>query len=379
MKQLAYCLSTIIIITLAACKGLEEVTKKECSYIVLDWPEEIAKCITPAEEKGLRDSTKWWKDVWERMKNDCPNVKKVDDGSALYSLYVYPDAILVSGKVDMMNKLKERTQKDSCCIRKLKMRGHGNFGLIIIGSGRVKRNCKYINGHPGSIEYNADDWKKDLHELKGLLCDSAEIALEGCNVGNGKIGEFKLQEIAKEFGATVSAPKRFINAREKIENFDPKDVCRVTPPAPVMLPPAGEQEKTNKQLKEEKKKHKIGKAVKPIKKKVAAIGFYPALYEPLPDLASSPSLPITDPEWIHLFITEIDTNDAYDANLELYAVDATVILKYDDGTYDAAYTIYGSSMFGIDVEELGDMQFLLSEKGTQMALEAMSKSSATKH
>ena len=372
MKHLLYGLSLISIIILASCNEPEEPKKKECTYVVLDWPEELARCITPEEERGLRDGTKRWDSVWKRLERECPNIDWYDNGATIFALAFYPDAIKVNGKVDMMNKLRERAQKDSCCIKKLVIRGHGNDGLIIVGSGRVKRVCKYINGDTAEIYYNPDDWKRDLADLKGLFCDSAELHLEGCNVGHDSIGEFKMQEIANEFGVTVSAPTTKIKANRTIGTLGRDSVRRVTPP------PAGARERSNEKHRAEQMKDWIGRGADPFKKKVVAMGFYRADYDPLPDVTKSNVLPLTDPEWIYTFLAAIDTSKAYDANLELYAVDASVLIQYEDGTYQIGYTIYGSLMFGTKVDGLGDMQFSLSDKGTQMALEAIGKNEMPK-
>ena len=113
MKHLLYGLSLISIIILASCNEPEEPKKKECTYVVLDWPEELARCITPEEERGLRDGTKRWDSVWKRLERECPNIDWYDNGATIFALAFYPDAIKVNGKVDMMNKLREMAQKDS--------------------------------------------------------------------------------------------------------------------------------------------------------------------------------------------------------------------------------------------------------------------------
>jgi hypothetical protein len=373
MKQLIFGLLLIPIFFLASCKEQEKPKQKQCNYVMLDWPEAIAQCITPEEERGLRDRTKTWLEVWDRMKRDCPNIEQHDNGAALVALTIYPDAITVSGKEDLMNKLKARTQQDSCCIKKLVIRGHGCDGLLTMGSGRQIRVCKYVNGDTAEIVNNRDDWKRDLADLKGLFCDSAELHLEGCEVGHGDIGLFKMQEIAREFGVTVLAPTTKMSAGRRAELLGADSVRRVSPSAQITPPPAGAREKSNKLHKEEKMKNSTGKAAKPFKKKVAAMGFYPVKFEDIPDVTTQPQLPITDVEWISAFTAQVDGSNSYDANLELYTVDATILLKYEDGSYQFAYTVYGHSMFGITVEGLGDMQFSLSENGTKMVLEGINR------
>ncbi len=99
---------------------------------------------------------------------------------------------------DMVTKVIANAGGDK--IRKLVIYGHGNKGLIVVGSGQDGSVAgKIING-------NQADWEPHLSKLNGKFTNDGEIFLGGCNVGAGDAGANKLKKIADITGVKVSAP-----------------------------------------------------------------------------------------------------------------------------------------------------------------------------
>jgi len=358
---LIFWISIILIGLLQGCAK-----EKHCEYTVLDWPDEIANCITAAEIKGIKDGTKNPNAVFNRMKRDCPDVEKYDNGYLLSSLKNNPNAILASSKKDMMKKLKEKVKKDKCCINKLKIKGHGDDGNISVGAGKTNEKSKYINGDPKDKGiYNKDDWQKELKELKGLLCKDAEIELNGCNVGSGDVGRFKLEEIAKFFGVDVEAPKVTVQGDTEIDGLPADKKRKVSPPVGEIKPPADDAKKDSNKKKKADKKKKAKTGAKPFRNNVIAMGIYPSYSEDIPSLLTQPVLPITDEIFIQNFINSVITEEAYDATQEGYKVTTTILLQYEDKSYDIANTVYENIFFANVVGE-EDLFFEFNESGAEM-------------
>ena len=368
---LCMCLLIPILLLLTGCED-------ECEVTVLDWPKSIKDCITAAEEKGIRDKTKEPGDVWADLVKRCKEVKNDDNGALLDWLKRYPKAILVGSKKDLAEKLTKYAKDNDCCIKKITICGHGRPGQISVGDGQRKEDCKYINGHPG----NEADWKKDLAPLKEILCEDATFVLQGCSVGYCSIGLYKMQELAEEFEVTVVAPKVNMYGGQDIDDLDEDDVRKVSPPIGEKAKPEKECDKTWE--KEEKKKKVADSATAglgdPFTGSIVALGFYSAANVVVPDIQESPMLPITDLEWIGMFIEQVDPSRAYDATGEPYEADAIIVIQYagvaldaDVGgyVYDYAHTAYGHGVFARITDEGQDLMFLLTEAGQQMVEEGI--------
>ena len=351
----------LVPVLLSGCKE-----KKKCEVTVLDWPEEIENCITDAEKKGIKDGTKNPGDVFARMKDDCPDVEKYDNGYLLFSLKHNPNAILVSSKKDMMAQLKEHAKKEKCCIQKLKIKAHGDDGNISVGAGKTNEESKYINGDPSNEDvYNKDDWQKELKDLKALFCKDAEIELNGCDVGSGDVGRYKMEEIAKFFGTDVEAPKGKVKGGTEIDDLPDSQKRKVKPPKGEIRPPGDSAKDESNKKKKTRKKQKEKMGAKPFRGNVVAMGIYPSHTDSIPRLAGRPTLPITDEVYIQNFLNGIIAEPAYGAAEEGYKVTTTILLQYEDQSFDVAHTVYDHAFFANEVEG-EDLFFELIEGGDEI-------------
>lgn len=153
-----------------------------------------------------------------------------------------PGAISVDSLEDMVDKLIAAATRNNCCIKKLKIMGHGWAGGIVVGNGQNS------NDAAKRIDLSKAEWEGQLNRLKAKLCRPATIELFGCHTGAGDDGAKKIREIADVTGATVigHTGEVFGDGREEAgtgkNKAKPKKSLKPTP-----APPAG------------KKSHKTGK------------------------------------------------------------------------------------------------------------------------
>lgn len=265
---------------------------KECTVRVIDWPEQMG---TPQENPTY------------------------DDGGLRDLERQFPDAIKVSGKEDMKNKILEHLRTQKCCLKKLIIMGHGIDGNISTGDGKQRVACKHING-------NRNEWEPILNELKGRFCKGAEIILFGCNVGAGEAGRAKLQELADFFKVSVRAPTRSVGGNENEDSIGEGDWQRAEPSRELR-----EVRPAKNILREIDK----GKAIDPanvLKMAIYDIGAMPALKKTEEIIFN-----IEDPELIQQLIGSIDFKKPYDGNLLLADYSAYVYLKLKDESIEQYY------------------------------------------
>lgn len=151
-----------------------------------------------------------------------------------------PGAIGASSLTDMVDKLIAAANREGCCIKNLKIMGHGWAGGIVVGGGQSS------NDATKRINLSKTEWEAELTRLKAKLCAGAKIELFGCHVGAEEAGSKKLQEIADCTGATVTAPtgKAYSDGTK-----EPSPDQTATPgqpaPPPIPAPATGKKCKKN--------------------------------------------------------------------------------------------------------------------------------------
>lgn len=145
---------------------------------VLDWP----NAHKVLEANGARPSDGETKDA---------DGKVVDNGFNWSAADKLNDEIKVGSLKDMADKvLKLPADK---CIKSFCIVGHGNRGLICVGSGQLPKSGKYLNG-------NQSEWEKQFARLCSRFCKDQEVIhiyLLGCNTGVCEKGARKLHDIAQ--------------------------------------------------------------------------------------------------------------------------------------------------------------------------------------
>lgn len=355
-------LTSLLIIALTSCNR-----KKPCAeeVVVRDCPQVIKDCLTAEEERGLRDGSKTWHEVWAAMKARCPGVDAHDNGATVFALTLYPKAILITSKTDMAARLKDYVKENKCCIKTLRISGHGRSGLVSTGDGQKTANCKHING----TEAAKAQWKEDLKDLKDVLCKKGStIILQSCSTAAGETGLKKLQEIASEYGVTVIGATETCTARQKVEDL-PEDKKRtVTPPVDEPADP-GDSEKEEL---EEQAAARIIDLMEPVErelfeKAINSMVFYPADLEDLPVLNENLQLPIRDSLWIQQFKTSINDSLAFTPEIP-YAFEssALVLLKHTDSTYQYMHGLYGNRLIMASDDDGYMRVFEVTDQGREL-------------
>lgn len=138
-----------------------------------------------------------------------------------------PGCLRVDSVSDMVTKVLNNAGSDK--IKKLFLYGHGNKGLIVVGSGQDGSVAgKIING-------NQADWEPHLQKLKGKFTNDGEIFLGGCNVGAGQQGADKLKKIADITGVKVVAPTGKVYGDCTEETGSAHQVANPGQPAPAPI------------------------------------------------------------------------------------------------------------------------------------------------
>lgn len=348
--------------------------KKECNVVVQDCPEVIKNCLTAEEEKGVRDGTMDPGTVWDAIKRRCPDAEKADNGATIYCLKTYPDALLVTGKEDMMRQLKDFTKKNDCCVKKLVISGHGRAGLVSVGDGQTTVTCKHINGTPEDMA----KWKEQLKDLKDILCPGATIILDACGVADGETGLAKLQEVAKEYGVKVIGAKGTASSGKKLED-EPDDKKRtVDPPVNQVVPP-NKSERDSLAGKEadiiKEKMQPNGTELRIFRQPVKAIGIYDAASENIPSVSQNPDLPIKDNGWILGLEESIDISRVYTAAIpDKYDADIIIVIQYQDSTYEYIRTILNNNLVMVYGGKGVNYLFAASERTRSLLMEGIKMS-----
>lgn len=353
---------------ITSCNGND--SKDKCEVAVLDFPPVVAACITEDEKKGVRDGTLRPDSAWARLVARCPDVAKVDEfGACLWNLRTYPAGLLITNKDDMMTQLKKFVDSAKCCVSKLTIVGHGGPGIVTTGGGQTVQSCQHINGSPESMA----EWKEKLKGLKDILCPGATIAIDACNTAEGETGLAKLQEIAKEYGVTVTG---FTTSCYSGKTFDQEpDASKrtVTPPVgEVVKPGAGEKDSLLKKQADKVKEKMKQNTGGTFKKNVQSIGFYLSTNPSIPMVSQQPALPIANQEWILGFIESIDASRVYEPETpEPYVSDMVIVVKYEDGSYGYVHTILGNRLIGIAGNDAKQRLFSISDRGMQLLREGL--------
>lgn len=138
-----------------------------------------------------------------------------------------PGCLRVDSVSDMVTKVINKAGSDK--IKKLFLYGHGNKGLIVVGSGQDGSVAgKIING-------NQADWEPHLQKLKSKFTNDGEIFLGGCNVGAGQQGADKLKKIADITGVKVIAPTGKVYGDCTEESGSVHQVANPGQPAPAPI------------------------------------------------------------------------------------------------------------------------------------------------
>jgi hypothetical protein len=241
---------------------------------------------------------------------DSPN----DNGYLDKAAKTYPKAIRAKSKADMVKKVLATLKPDDC-IKNLMLVGHGDEGVIGVGDGTGREDCKQIDGKP--------DWKEVLKPLKGRFCKPARIVLFGCHVGACDKGSAKLHEIAKEFGVVVEAPTGFTYGDGSVE---PGSQTQVATPEqkPKCIPRPGDSGKQDK------------KKIKKMRKKPNTRGFKAmAVISPfdLPRIVPKQlEFPITDRQLINKFFSSVDFKTAVDGRDSGTKFNAHIFVRGDRTT-----------------------------------------------
>jgi hypothetical protein len=242
---------------------------------------------------------------------DSPN----DNGYLKKAAKTYPKAIRAKSKADMVKKVLAAL-KPKDCIKNLMLVGHGDEGVIGVGDGTGREDCKEIDGKP--------DWKEALKPLKARFCKAGRIVLFGCHVGACDKGSAKLYEIAKEFGVVVEAPTGFTYGDGSQE---PGSQTQVATPSekPDCIPRPGNSGQQDK------------KKVKKMRKKpVETRGFKAmAVVSPfdLPEISVARlEFPITDRKVINDFFSTVDFRTAVDGRESGTKFNAHIFVKRDNRT-----------------------------------------------
>ena len=373
-------LSLLLLVLLSTCCilncGKKIPKERTCDLVVIDWPKDFDQCITEQEKKDIRSGKKTYTEVWKsalKKSKKCKNILEKYDNSALLGyLRTFPNGVLVSSKKDVVKAAKDAATKGNCCIKKLTIASHGAPGDISTGSGQTSEACKYINGHPGNVA----DWKKDMEDLKKYLCkrkpgvagSGSTVYLWGCSVGYCSVGEWKMQELANFFDATMVGPTINKGHTEKPEGFDHTKQKTVAPPIPKNKMTEPDKKCTDEfnKLKAKNEKGNASSDKQVLMGTPVAMGIYPPDPVLLPDFSRNPSLPITDEQFIFSFLNTIDNSISYDMTAVSYKKSAFLVFRYDDDRYELCSTLWGHRRFSRITDEGIDLQFPIKEEGQQI-------------
>ncbi len=222
-----------------------------------------------------------------------------------------PGAIEATSLANMIDQLIAAADRDKCCIKRLKIIGHGWAGGIVVGNGQ------YSNDATKRIDLSKAEWECDLRRLKPKLCPGAVIELFGCHVGADEAGARKLSEIADVTGATVTAPTGKVfgdGTKEK----SPDQTARPGKPIPEAIPAPSRGKKCKKKGKS------VPKDIKKIQKTPPSSLLVFSGMLPVPEnLSEIPHfLHVTESRSIRFLLSQIDAERPRDVRQVGAAVNA---------------------------------------------------------
>jgi len=128
------------------------------------------------------------------------------------------DELIVAAKQEVA-KCEKKHGSGCCCIKRIRITGHGCAGATAVGAGtggveKLKKNkttkmVEEVTTYPaGEPDYqnqavSASNIGK-LLPLKDLFCKDGEMVFNSCYVAEGKVGKDFLQEVAKTLGVKAS-------------------------------------------------------------------------------------------------------------------------------------------------------------------------------
>lgn len=248
-------------------------------------------------------------------------------GSALFTL----GELRASSVKDMVDKILNHL-KEGQKIRKLTIIGHGNKGIIVMGSAKKLKRNQYINS-------NEPEWKPELQRLKGKFADDGEIFLRGCNTGAGTKGANKLKKIADIVGVKVSAPTGKVYPLSE-ESGSKHQVAYPNKPAPTAIPTPSESKKL--------KLSKTKSADMSNSDSIKAIMLHAAGLDDFPSNVSDYQIMEQGQEFINQFINGIDFANKEDASQLAAIIDAQIVVISEGG--NKTYQVFND----FDLIAIGD-------------------------
>jgi|GEM_PF-3421027 len=246
-----------------------------------------------------------------------------------------PGAIDITSLTDMVDKLIAAATNGNCCIKHLKIIGHGWAGGIVVGNGQDS------NDPAKRIDLSKSEWEAELTRLKAKLCPGATIELYGCHVGADAAGAKKLQEIADVTGATVTAPTGKVYGDGTKEN-SPDQTARPGQPAPLPVPAPAEG-KTCKDKGKVAPEELQTLQDQPVTSLVVVSG----MVEPPSQFGAIPEyLRVTPPSSIHTLLSQIDLTNPRDVRHVGAAINA-VLYAFGNGPEPIAGPFIIINEFGL--------------------------------
>ena len=342
-------------------------TNEECpsTVVAIDFPKAVDDCLTDQEESDLRAGNKTWNQVWSALKARCPGVAAHDNGAAVYALTLHPKGIKVQGKKDMAGKLEKFAKDNKCCVKNLRISGHGSPGQFSTGDGQKRVDCKYVNGNDEQMAA----WKRDLAGLKNVLCKKGStLLIDACSTGAGETGLKKMQELAKEYGVTVVAATGTCDGTPAVEDLPSDKMRTVTPPVrQEAAPPKGETEELAKQQASELISRMKDTSQPPLKGELQAIGVFRADDASIPRPEDSPELPYRDPDVLGQFIEGIDGSRVLTDEVPYRFESATVILlQYKDASYDVVHGLLGNRLLMTTADDGLMLVYAMTDQGREL-------------
>ncbi len=231
-------------------------------------------------------------------------------GTALFTL----GELRASSIKDMVDKILAKLGTGQK-IRKLTIVGHGNKGIIVMGSAKKLKSKQYINS-------NEAEWKPELSRLKGKFSANGEVFLRGCNTGAGAKGSAKLKKIADIIGVKVSAPTGKVYPLSE-ESGSKHQVAHPGKPAPTPIATPSEVKKS---------KLSKAKALSPMNvDSIKKISIHPSGVDEMPGDSNQFLLQEEDASFIKSFVEGIEFGQKEDASKLASIIDAEVHLQSAQG------------------------------------------------
>ena len=206
------------------------------------------------------------------------------------------------------------------CIGKLEIVGHGDAGLLAVGSRRSGSiTGKRING-------GKDEWDDQLLRLKGKFCEKGKIVLAGCSVGVCDKGAAKMLEVANLLDVKVCAASKTIKPGDFGKNGYKGQTTEVSPGDKAGCRLAEDPKRVKKLS---KVKDHGSRLISP--NKVKALG----LKRSGASHSHSTVYPIHDKEVIQSLFEYVDFSTAYDGNELSSIIDVELSVSFNDYVTDS--------------------------------------------